>query len=133
MGIEDEARPVWIGLCSADEVGDRDRVSLDDRLILTCQRAGGVGMRAAVDDDLETACCDPRGHVHLDIEDLGADLGEPEVVLLDEVEPESVAPWGARGDDGDRDLRALAGRDGCGKANRAPSQTIALPWRSSQW
>jgi hypothetical protein len=67
-------------------------------------------MRPAVNDDLEPACCDSRGDLHLDVEHVRPDLGKPEVVFLDEVEAKPIAPRGTWRDYLDGDLGARTWR-----------------------
>src|SRR5262245_24612338 len=65
-------------------------------------------MLAALDDDAEPPCLDPRPHVHLDVERGRAELLEPEPVLLDEVEREPISTGRAGRDDARIQLELLA-------------------------
>ena len=59
--------------------------------------------------------------------------GEPEAMLLDEVEGEAVAPRRPWRDDGDLERDRSPGSTTGANAVRGPSHTIALPSGSSQW
>ena len=64
-----------------------------------------------MDPHLELADGDPRRHLDIELERSGADLGEPEAVLLDEVEGEPVAARRPRRRDREVELDPLLGRD----------------------
>ncbi len=82
---------------------------------------------ASVDDDGEVAGGDPRCDVDIHLERDGTDLGEPEPVLLDEVESDPVRARRAGRGHGELELDVLAGSDGPrqGRARPVPDDRIA--------
>ncbi len=112
---------------------DGRRRFLDDGSSCAASAASVRAVGAAVHDDRESSLGDQRRDVHLDVEGDDAHLGEPEAVLLDEIEAEDVAAGRARRVERHLERDRLAGATGRGNGVRGPSQTIALPWVSSQW
>ena len=100
-------------------MGGRDRVGLDERLLLRRERGGGLCVVAAVDDDGQAPFGDPRGDDDVELERRRADLREPEAELLDEVEREPVAARRLRRPQERLQLDLLAGRDRPREARRA--------------
>ena len=127
MRVEDPARPVGRGKRAGDEVGGRDGILLDQRLLLSGERGGRLLVGAAVDDDREPPLVDPRPHVDGQLERRRADLGEPEAVLLDEVEGEPVGAGRLRDGELELELDGLAGLDRTseGRARPVPDDRVA--------
>ncbi len=84
---------------------------VDQRLLLSSE--GGLRLRVGppVHHDGEASLANQRLDVELDVERRDADLGEPEPVLLDEVEAEDIATRGARRVDADVHVDRLSRRD----------------------
>ena len=111
VGIEHQAGPVGSRLCARDEVRRRGGLFLDDGLVLRRERALGARVGASVDDDREPAGPDQRRDLDLDVVRLDPHLGEPEPVLLHEVEAEDVAARRPRGVELHVERNLLARRD----------------------
>ena len=99
----------------------------DERLLLRGERGGRLLVGAAVDDDREPPLVDPRPHVDRQLERRRADLGEPEAVLLDEVEGEPVGAGRLRDGELELELDGLAGLDRMseGRARPVPDDRVA--------
>ena len=125
--VEDPPRPVGSGKRAGDEVGRGDGVLRDKRLLLRGERGGRLLVGAAVDDDREPARVDPRPHVDRQLEWRRADLGEPEAVLLDEVEGEPVGAGRLRDVELELELDGLAGLDRMseGRSRPVPDDRVA--------
>ncbi len=129
MRIEQEARPTGRRDRPRHEVSDRDGAGLvvGKALLLRCERCRRRRIGAAADTNGERSFRDPRRHFDLDVERAGADLREPEPVLLDEVERQPVrARWARRGH-GELELDPLAGSDGAGQvgSGAVPDDRVA--------
>ena len=111
MRVEEVPRPIRCGKGSGREVRDRDSLVLDDLLFLRGQSRRSLRVGATDDNNPETPLCDSRPDLHGNIERRRANLGEPEAVLLDQIEGEDVAARRARRRYRDLDLDRLAGRD----------------------
>ena len=111
VGVEDPPRPVGRGHRAGDEVGRRDRALLDERLLLRGERERRLLALAPVDDHGQPPLVDPRPHLDRQLERRRADLGEPEAVLLDEVEGEPVGAGRLRDGELQLELGGLAGLD----------------------
>ncbi len=111
MRVEEPARPVRRRGRARHEMRGRRRSLVDQRLLLGSE--GGLRLRVGppVHHDGESSLADQRLDLDLDVERLDTDLGEPEAMLLDEVEAEDVATRGARRVDEDVHLDRLARRD----------------------
>ena len=114
--VEQQAGPFRRRDGPGDEVGDGNGVALDGRLLLRCERSRRRGIGAAVDADGERARRDPWRHLELDLERRGADLLEPEPVLLDEVEREPVRARRPGRRHGELELDPFPRRDGVRQA-----------------
>ena len=121
------------GSTPGDEMGDRRGVVGDDRLLLRGERSVGAasGRRARPREPR----CAIRGATSTSSSSVrAAELGEPEAVLLDEVEREAGSgPAGAARRRAPRARPSRPARPAAASAVRRPSQTIALPRVSSQW
>ncbi len=93
---------------------------LDERLDLGCERGRGGIVRRAVELDGQPPCCNPRCHLHREIERRGPDLREPEPVLLDEVERQPIRPGRARREHIHVELDRRAGLDSVRKSSTDP-------------
>lgn len=110
-------------------MGRRSGLLGDDRLPLSGQRVARFGLVAGAGrhKDREPASVDRRPHLDIDLEWRGADLGEPEAELLDEVEREPVAAGRLRREQTEFDLDLVAGRN-CpreGGARAVPDDRVA--------
>ena len=93
----------------------------------------GGGLGAVGEEGARRACVAPED-VDVALERRVAELGEPEAVLLDEVDREPVAPGRDRGRARPSPVSACSpGSTARSSAVRSPSHTIALPRSSSQW
>jgi hypothetical protein len=77
MGVEQEARPVGCRHGPGDEVCDGYLTLVDGRLVLCSERARGLRVGAALDDDSQPAVVDPRPDVDREVERCRAELLEP--------------------------------------------------------
>ena len=112
----------------------RRRLVLDERLLLGGERGRRPLVEPAVDDDAEPALVDERQDVDLDLVGRHTDLGEPEAVLLDEIEREDVAARRTHRLDAhlDVDRRPRAARDAETVSAARPRRSRSRA-RSSQW
>ncbi len=108
MRVEQQARPVRRRQRSRDEMGNRDGIVDDQRLLLRGESCLEPRVARAAHLDREAALRDPRSHDDGDVERLRSELGEPEPELLDEVEREAVMTWGPRREHRRLELDALA-------------------------
>src|SRR6187401_445443 len=100
MRVEEKPRPVRCGDRSRHEVSDGDRIVDDERLLLPGQRRVEFRIGASVHLDGKAPRLDTRTDLDRYVQGRGADLLEPEAVLVDEVEGEPIAarrPWGRDG------------------------------------
>ena len=118
--VEQEPRPVRRRGRARDEVGRHRRLALDERLLLGGERGRGPLVGAAVDDHAEAPLVDERQDVDLDLVRGHADLGEPEAVLLDEVEREHVTAGRADDVDGQLDVDRRPRRHRAGERGPEP-------------
>ena len=109
MRVEQQARPVRCGNSSGTEVRDRDGLVRDDGLLLGRQSRRGLGIVPADDNRSETPIRDPRPDLDRNIERGSTNFGEPEAVLLDQVEREDIATGRSRRCHWNLDLDRLAG------------------------
>ena len=129
MRIEDESGPAGRGHCSGNQMSNRSLVLGDDRFVLSRQRGRRQRIVTSVDENRESPGGDARRDVDVDRKRRAPDLLEPEAVLLDEVERQSIRAGRPRSGDTKRELDLLAGRDRVRKRRSwpVPDDRVAEP------
>ncbi len=110
--VEQAPRPVSRRYRARNEVGHRERVLLDQRLLLRGERREGALVGASADRYTEAALVDASANVDFELERDDTGLGPPEAELLEKVEGEAVAARWLRYADDELDLGGVAGVDG---------------------
>ncbi len=125
--VEHEARPVWSRSGSPDEVCHGLGVHVHEWLVLGRERDLGALVGIAVHDDRQPSGPDAWCDNGVDHQRLAADLREPEAMLFDEVERESVAPGRPWGEQRNVELHLRRGRDrlGEGRPDAVPDDRVA--------
>ena len=129
MRVEQQARPVRRGNSSGTEVRDRNSLVCDDGLLLGRQSRRGLVIVPADDNRSETPRRNSRPDLHLQVQRRSANFGEPEAVLLDQVEREDVAARRARRSYRNFDLDCFTRRDRPAEGSPQPVPDNRVPER----
>ena len=121
--VEQAPRPVSRGYRARNEVGHRERILLDQRLLLRGERREGALVGASADRYTEAALVDASANVDFELERDDTGLGPPEAELLEKVEGEAVAARWLRYADDELDLGGVAGVERVARAGSSVRPT----------